>query len=123
MLERPISIRLAAFEMADCEREFSFLDRLFSAPATDPHNASGRSANILPISVGHGILVSPSQMRLGQARQFGQRLGIDFHRYHSTRLHGGGIKGQCILNLYAFGEQIGFLLSLHDHFPVLSYRG
>lgn len=123
MLEHPIFVSLATFKMADGERELSFFYGFPVAPAPNAHDASGRRPNIFPISVGYGIPVNLPQIGLGQARKFGQGLRVDLHRHQPARLLRGGIKSQRILNLYAFGEQIGFLLPLDDHLPMLAHCG
>lgn len=122
MLKHPIADSFSAFEMTNGQREIPLFDRLDVAFAPHAHDAAGRRANIFPLSAAHRVLIDFPEIGLGPTRQLSQRLRIDFHAHHPPDLHRGGIKRQGILDLDAFGYQVGFLLALNNERPLTRRR-
>lgn len=123
MLEYPITVRLSIVEMTNSEGKFVPFVRFSRALAPHPHDSPARSSEIVPIPVRHGVQINFAEKGLGQPRQVGKRLRIDFARHHPAGLHRGGILSQCILNFYAFRQQVRFQLPLDYALPMSSRRG
>ena len=120
VLKDPITIRTPPFEMPDRERKITFLNRLQCALAADPHNATGRRPEILPIPTRHRILVHSTQKRFGRPCELDKRLGIHLTGKDAPDFLRGGIQCESVLNFNPFCQEICFLFTLHDHLPVLS---
>ena len=73
MLKDPFVISGSPFEMTDHLRKIVLLERSTTAFTSNAHNAAGRTPQILPVPMRHGIGIGLAQIRFWQARQFGQR--------------------------------------------------
>ena len=125
MLEDPIAIGGASFEMPDSKGKGFLSKWLCAALASDPHDAACRSPKIFPFSRLHWIKIDLAQERFGQSREICQCLGIDLSRHHAACLDRRGIQCEGVLDLDPFGKEIRFTLPLHNRLPLLrrSRRG
>ena len=121
MLENPIMIGGAPFEMPDSRGKVALSEWLRKAFASDPHDTACRRAKIFPFSAPHWIKIDLAQEGFGQSREISQCLGIDFSRHHTACLARRRIQCKRILNLDPFGQKICLTLPLHDGFPL--FRG
>ena len=125
MLEDPITIGGASFEMPDCRGKVALPKWLGEALASDPHDAACRRPNILPFSMPHWIEVDLAQEGFGQSREISQCLRVNLSRHHAAGLDCRGIQREGTLNLNPFGQEIRLKFPLHDDLPLFrrSSRG
>ena len=118
MLKDPFVIGGAAIEMSNGLGKLMLFEGRRTALASNAHDAAGRTAEILPIAVGHRVHIYLPQKRLREASQLGQGLRIDLKCCHTARFHRCGIERQCILDLDAFRQEVSLEFPLNHRFPL-----
>ena len=123
MLENPIMISGASFEMPDGKGKVVLPEWLRAALASDPHDAACRRPKIFPFSMPHRIKIDLAQEGFGQSREISQCLGVDLSRHHAACLDRRGIQCERILDLNPFGQEIRLKFPLHDDLPLFCSSG